>query len=182
MRISPREKIFLWGGAACLAGLLLFQFAVSPALKRTADLSRLIPRKEKELEEVSLLRQELASLREARAAILARIPPGERSLTPLSRLDGWIERSDLRGNVKSIRPSPSPAGGGMTVEVALEKAELARLTRFLYEIQFSPGGSRVTRLTLKPRYTTPRYLDVSLQMTFYPLAPGPSPATGERGG
>ncbi len=55
----------------------------------------------------------------------------------------------------------------MTVDVLMEKAELPQLTRFLYEIQSSPGGSRVARINLKPRYTTPKYLDVSLQMVFY---------------
>ena len=167
MKIAGREKTFLWGGIGFLAALLIFQFAVSPAVKRTKDLNRLIPQKEKELKELRLLRQELDSLREARAVILQKIPAGERSLPPLSRLDGWIERSDLRQNVKSIKPSPSPGGEGMTVDVLMEKAELSRLTRFLYEIQSSPGGFRVARMNLKPRYTTPKYLDVSLQMIFY---------------
>jgi hypothetical protein len=55
----------------------------------------------------------------------------------------------------------------MTVEVSMEKADLAQLTRFLYEVQSSPGGFRIARLAIKPRYTTPRYLDVNLQMVFY---------------
>ena len=167
MKITGREKAFLWGGIGCLGALLIYQFAVSPGVKRTQDLNRLIPQKEKELKELRLLRQELNSLREAKAVILQKIPAGERSLPPLSRLDGWIERSGLRQNVKSIKPSPSPGGAGMTVDVLMEKAELSRLTRFLYEIQSTPGGVRVARINLKPRYTTPKYLDVSLQMIFY---------------
>jgi len=167
MKITGREKTFLWGGIGFLAALLIYQFAVSPAVKRTKDLNRLIPQKEKELKELRLLRQELDSLREAKAVVLRKIPAGERSLPPLSRLDGWVERSDLRQNVKSIKPSPSPGGAGMTVDVLMEKAELSRLTRFLYEIQSTPGGVRVARINLKPRYTTPKYLDVSLQMIFY---------------
>ncbi len=55
----------------------------------------------------------------------------------------------------------------MVVEVALEKAELPPLTRFLYEAQSTPGGFRVARISVKPRYTTPKYLDVSLQLIFY---------------
>jgi type II secretory pathway component PulM len=167
MRVTGREKTFLWGGACVLAGLLILQFAVYPAVRRSKDLNRLIPQKEAELKELRLLRQELISLREARAALAQKIPAGERSLPPLSRLDGWIERSGLRHTVKSMKPSPSPGGDGMNVDVVLEKAELPQLTRFLYEIQSSPGGSRVARMSLKPRYTTPRFLDVSLQMVFY---------------
>jgi hypothetical protein len=167
MRVTGREMIFLWGGACVLAGLLILQFAVYPAIRRSKDLNRLIPQKETELKELRLLRQELNSLREARAALAQKIPAGERALPPLSRLDGWIERSGLRQTVKSMKPSPSPGGEGMNVDVVLEKAELPQLIRFLYEIQSSPGGSRVARMSLKPRYTTPRFLDVSLQMVFY---------------
>ena len=78
-----------------------------------------------------------------------------------------IERSGLRQNIRAIKPSPSAGGEGMIVEVQVEKAELPQLTRFLYEVQSSPGGSGIGRLTIKPRYTTPKYLDVSLQMMFY---------------
>ncbi len=55
----------------------------------------------------------------------------------------------------------------MNVEVQIEKADLPHLIRFLYEVQSSPGGSRIARMALKPRYTSPRYLDVTLQMIFY---------------
>lgn len=167
MRISEREKVFLWGGVAFLAALLVFLLVADPALKRAKELKRLIPQKEQELKQLRLLRKELESLKKARAAILQKVPAGERALPPLSRLDGWIERSGLRPSVKSIKPSSSPGGRGMVIDVVMEKAELPPLTRFLYEAQSSPGGFRVARIHLKPRYTTPRYLDVSLQLIFY---------------
>ena len=150
-----------------MAALLVFLLVVDPALKRAGELKRLIPQKERELNQLRLLQKELESLKEARAALLQKVPAGEKALPPLSRLDGWIERSGLRPSVKSIKPSPSPQGGGMVVDVLMEKAELSPLTRFLYEAQSSPGGLRVARINLKPRYTTPKYLDVSLQLIFY---------------
>jgi len=167
VRITGREKIFLWGGAAFLAALFIFQLVLYPAIKRQGDLRRLIPQKERELQELRLLRKEFDSLKEAKAQILRKVPPEERNLPPLSRLDGWIERSRLRQNIGSIKPSPSTGMEGMTVEVLVEKAELPQLTRFLYEVQSSPGGFRLVRMSIKPRYTMPRYLDVSLQMVFY---------------
>jgi hypothetical protein len=120
MRISGREKLFLWGGAVSLAALLVFLLAVDPALKRAGELKRLIPQKEQELKQLRLLQKELESLRETKAALLQKIPAGERTLPPLSRLDGWIERSGLRPSVKSIKPSPSPGGDGMAVDVLME--------------------------------------------------------------
>jgi len=167
MRISGREKVFLWGGTAFLAALLVFLLVVDPALKRAKELKRLIPQKEQELKQLRLLHRELESLKETKAALLQKTPAGERATPPLSRLDGWIERSGLRPSVKSIKPSPSPGGEGMVVDVVMEKAELPLLTRFLYEAQSSSGSFRVARINLKPRYTTPKYLDVSLQLIFY---------------
>jgi len=101
--------------------------------------------------------------------MVQKIPAGERALAPLSKLDGLIERAGLRQSIRSIKPSPTTGTGAeaMIVEVLMEKANLPQLTRFLYEVQSSPGGFRIARLAIKPRYTTPRYLDVSLQMVFY---------------
>ena len=165
--VTGREKTFLWGGVGALAVLLVLQLAVYPAIKRAQELTRLIPQKERELKEIRQLSKELNSIKEAKVALIQKIPAQERNLPPLSRLDGWIEHSELRQNIRSIKPSPSTGGEGMIVEVQVEKAELPQLVRFLYEVQSTPGGSRIARLTVKPRYTTPKYLDVSLQMIFY---------------
>lgn len=167
MRITGREKSFLWGGAGFLAAFLILLLAIYPAFKRTQELTRLIPQKERELKALRQLREELDSLREAKAMLIQRIPAQERTVPPLSRLDGWIERSGLRQNIRSIKPAPSTGGEGVVVEVQMEKAELPQLTRFLYEVRSSPGGSRIARLTVKPRYTSPKYLDIFLQMMFY---------------
>jgi type II secretory pathway component PulM len=167
MRIAGREKIFLWAGAGFLAALLILQLAIYPAFKRTQELKRLIPQKERELKELRQLGEELGSLRKAKAEWVQRVPVQERSLAPLSRLDGWIERSGLRQNIRAIKPSPPSQGEGMVIEVLVEKADLPQLTRFLFEVQSSPGGCRIERLTVKPRYTAPKYLEVSLQLVFY---------------
>ena len=169
MKISGREKTFVIGGACALGALLVFQLALYPLIKRTGELERLIPRKERELREVRLLRKEFEDLKQVRAAMVQKIPASERSLSPLSKLDGLIERSNLRQNVRSIKPSTSTGVGGevTTVEVSMEKVDLAQVTRFLYVAQSSHGGFRFARMAIKPRYTTPRYLEVNLQMVFY---------------
>jgi hypothetical protein len=169
MRITGRERIFLLGGACLLGALLVFQFAFYPAYKRTRELERLIPQKERELRELRQLTKEFNSLQEMRVAMVQKIPANERALAPLSKLDALIERSGLRQNVRSIKPSPSSGGAGesLMVEVLMEKADLPRFIRFLYLVQSSPGGFRIAHLGVKPRYTTPRYLDVSLEMVFY---------------
>ena len=166
MRITGREKIFLWVGGGCVAILLFSLLILVPAYKRGQELERLIPQKERDLRDLRALRREFETLKETRLAMTAKIPAAERALPPLSKLDGWIERSGLRTKIRSIKPSSS-GPEGMTVEVMMEKTELPQLTRFLYEMQSSPGGFQISRMTIKPRYTTPRYLDVSLQVFFY---------------
>jgi hypothetical protein len=169
VKITGREKTFLVGGACILGVLLVFHLLVYPALKRTRDLERLILQKERDLKELRLLKKEFESLKQARAVMAQKIPVNERTLSPLSRLDNWIERSGLRQNIRSIKPSSATGAGGeaMTVEVSMEKTDLPHLTRFLYFVQSSPGGLQIARMAIKPRYTTPRQLDVNLQMVFY---------------
>ncbi len=169
MRLTARERILIMGGAGLLGALLFFQLTVYPAYKRSQDLDRLIPQKEQDLRELRRLTKEYDSLKELRTALIQKVPVRERNLPPLSKLEGLIERSGIRQNIRSIKPSPGAAGAAeaMTVEILLEKADLRQLTRFLYEAQSFPGGFRIIRLGIKPRYTTPKYLDLSLQMVFY---------------
>ena len=169
MKITGRERSFVIAGACLLGALLVFQLALYPSIKRSGELERLIPRKERDLREIRLLRKEFDSLKEMRVSMVQKIPASERALSPLSKLDGMIERSNLRQNIRSIKPSTSTGVGGetMTVEVSMEKVDLAQVTRFLYVAQSSHGGFRFARMSIKPRYTTPRYLDVNLQMIFY---------------
>src|SRR4030042_3470837 len=170
MRITGRERAFLTGGAFSLGAVLIFHLAVYPALQRSRELGRLIPQKERELRELRLLRKEFDALKEMRMVMVQKVPENERALAPLARLDGWIEGSNPRQNIRSIKPSSSlgrPGAEAMTVEVLMEKEDLPQLVRFLYEVQSSPGGLRISRMVVKPRDTTPRFLDVTLQMSFY---------------
>ena len=169
MKVTGREKTFLFGGACILGALLVYHLVLYPAIKRTRDLERLIPQKERDLKELRLLKKEFEFLKQARTVMAQKIPVNERTLSPLSMLDNWIERSGLRQNIRFIKPSPATGAGGeaMTVDVSMEKIDLPHLTRFIYFVQSSPGGFHIARMAIKPRYTTPRYLDVTLQMVFY---------------
>ncbi len=169
MKFTGRERGFLVGGACILGAFLIFYLVLYPAFKRTQELERLIPQKVRELKEVRQLKKEFEALKQARAAMAQKIPANERLLSPLSRLDNWIERSGIRQNIRSIKPVPAAKGGSetMTIEVSMEKTDLPHLTRFLYFVQSSSGGLQIARMAIKPRYTTPRQLDVNLQMVFY---------------
>ncbi len=169
MKFTGRERGFLVGGAFVLGAFLIFYLVLSPAYQRTRDLDRLIPQKERVLKEVRQLKKEFEALKQARAAMAQKIPANERLLSPLSRLDNWIERSGIRQNILSIKPLPAAKGRSesMTIEVSMEKTDLPHLTRFLYFVQSSSGGLQIARVTIKPRYTTPRQMDVNMQMVFY---------------
>jgi len=169
MKIKEREKKFIAAGAFCLGVILVFQMVIYPAWQRAGDLDRLIPQKEKELSEIRALKKELALLKQIRANLSARISPEEKNLAPLSRLNGWVEKAELKQNIRTIKPSPAVGGGNeeMIVEVVIEKIDLPHLTRFLYLMQSSPGAFNISRISIKPRYTTPKFIDVSLQLVFY---------------
>ncbi len=169
MSIKEREKKFIICGICFIGIILLFQLAIYPAWQRSRDLDRLIQQKEKELKELRVLKKELAALKQIKADLALRQPAEEKNLSPLSRLNNWVERGELKQNIRAIKPSPAAGGGSeeMIVEVVLEKIDLPHLTRFLYLIQSSPGAFNISRLSIKPRYTTPKFIDVTLQVVFY---------------
>ena len=76
-----------------MAALLVFLLVVDPALKRAGELKRLIPQKERELNQLRLLQKELESLKEARAAHLQRSLRGRRPCPPFP---GWTGGSNGR--------------------------------------------------------------------------------------
>lgn len=169
MAITKRERSFITGGICLLTGLIIFQFLLYPAFQRARDLNRLILQKEKELREMRVLKKEFASLKQARVDLSSRLGPEERALSPLARLESWIERAELKRNIKAIKPLPGVESSKeeMVIEVSLEKTDLPHLTRFLYLLESSLGGFNISRLSIKPRYTTPRFLDVNMQIVFY---------------
>lgn len=169
MRIKEREKKLIGGGLLFLGLILLFQWVIYPAWQRAGDLERLIRQKEKELSELRVLQKELASLRKFRTDLSKEQPLTEKNLPPLLRLNSWVERGEIKQNIRAIKPTPAVGGGSaeMIIEVSLEKTDLPHLTRFLFLIQSSPGAFNISRISIKPRYTTPRFIDVTLQLVFY---------------
>ena len=151
--------MLLFGGVAA-ALILLYVYALAPF---TSDLSRkreLIPRKEKELAEMKVLKEQYLEiqerLREAQAAAAKRGPL-------LTEIENITKRSNLGGKIVSLKPQAGVQTEGFKesiVEVKLDNITLYDVVNYVYLLE--KEALRIRKLQFKPRYDNPKLLNATV--------------------
>lgn len=190
-RFSWREQLVLGWGAVIAAGLLIYMFAVDPLVQKMAMLDRLIPQKQRELEQLARLQEEYGRLRRQ----VDRAVP---SLTDDFSLSTFVEKTVLekvgKPHLAGIKPQPEQSFENyqeVAVEVRLEQVTLGQVTAFLTGLEEAPQRLRTKRLEIKSRFNEPDLLDAALTVAVYqmkegqlkqgqPKAPGPGAAAEPR--
>jgi general secretion pathway protein M len=168
-KLSPREKLFLLVGGGISAVILLFIFLISPITERTAFLSEMIPKKEKELKQFKHLQEEYFFLSGQIKEVEARLPQ-KNQFSPLSYLEDIAKKNDVRQNIAYIRSVPAIAQKPyqeIPVEVKLEGIPLDRIVSLIDAIETSPYFLRVKRLNLRTRFSDPKKLDITFVVSSY---------------
>ncbi len=168
-KLSPREKLFLLVGGGISAVILLFIFLISPITERTAFLSEMIPKKEKELKQFKRLQEEYFFLSGQIKEVEARLPQ-KNQFSPLSYLEDIAKKNDVRQNIAYIRSVPAIAQKPyqeIPVEVKLEGIPLDRIVSLIDAIETSPYFLRVKRLNLRTRFSDPKKLDITFVVSSY---------------
>ena len=151
--------MLLFGGVAA-ALILLYVYALAPF---TSDLSRkreLIPRKEKDLAEMKVLKEQYleiqARLREAQAAAAKRGPL-------LTEIENITKRANLGGKIVSLKPQAGVQTEGFKesiVEVKLDNITLYDVVNYVYLLE--KEALRIRKLQFKPRYDNPKLLNATV--------------------
>ena len=151
--------MLLFGGVAA-ALILLYVYALAPF---TSDLSRkreLIPRKEKELAEMKVLKEQYLEiqerLREAQAAAAKRGPL-------LTEIENITKRANLGGKIVSLKPQAGVQTEGFKesiVEVKLDNITLYDVVNYVYLLE--KEALRIRKLQFKPRYDNPKLLNATV--------------------
>jgi type II secretory pathway component PulM len=160
LKLEPRDKkVLLFGGVAA-ALILLYVYALAPF---TSDLSRkreLIPRKEKELAEMKVLKEQYLEiqerLREAQAAAAKRGPL-------LTEIENITKRANLGGKIVSLKPQAGVQTEGFKesiVEVKLDNITLYDVVNYVYLLE--KEALRIRKLQFKPRYDNPKLLNATV--------------------
>ena len=159
MKLESRDKKALIGGGAAAAVILLYAFVVAPL---TADLSRkrdLIPKKERDLADMRVLKDQYAEiqqrLQQAQAAAARRGPL-------LTEIETLTKRANLSGKIVSLKPEAGVQTEGFKesiVEVRLDNITLYDVVNYVYLLE--KATLRVRKLTFKPRYDNPKLLNAT---------------------
>lgn len=166
MRLNPRERRFVYGGAVVVV-VIIGYLIVAPLVSKKAEWESLkIPAKEKELAEMKELAREVARLRKEIRNLPT--PPADFSLF------GYLESVAGKAGVKldSLKPGPNLSeGGGMeafTMDVKIRQVALAPLKDLLYALEV--GGDyplTIRKFHAKRAFKDPNQLEVSFQVVFY---------------
>jgi hypothetical protein len=168
-RLSRRERWMVGGGAVLLALLIGYAFVFSPMLSQARLYDRLIPRKEKELSELSALIDQHKILSARLSEVEGRIrPAGEFSI--LSYVEETAVRGQIRGNIAYIRPLTVQTREGLReipVEVKVENVTLPSLVGFISSFDRAPALLKVRRISLRTRFADPQYMDATFVVSSY---------------
>ena len=160
MKLEPRDKRTLIIGVIGAALILLYALVLSPL---TSDLSRkreLIPRKEKDLADMKVLRTQYLEiqqrLQEAQAAATKRGPL-------LTEIENITKRANLSSKIVSLKPQAgvqTETFKESIVEVKLDNITLYDVVNYVYLLE--KDGLRIRKLQFKPRYDNPKLLNATV--------------------
>jgi type II secretory pathway component PulM len=154
--------MLLFGGIAA-AVILLYAFAVAPL---SADLSRkrdMIPKKEKDLAEIRVLKDQYLDmqrrLQQAQASAAKRGPL-------LTEIENITKRTNLGSKIVSLKPQAGVQTANFKesiVEIKLENVTLYDVVNFVNQLE--KATLRIRKLYFKPRFDNPKLLNSTIQVS-----------------
>ena len=160
MSLEPKDKRTLIIGGVAAFIIVLYAYVLSPL---TADLTRkrdLIPKKEKDLAEMLVLRDQYRELHlrlsQAQDAASKRGPL-------LTEIENLTKRANLSGKIVSLKPQAGVQAGGVTesiVEIKLDNITLYDVVNYVYLMEKS--ALRIKKLYFKPRFDNPKLLNATI--------------------
>jgi general secretion pathway protein M len=174
--LTESQKYYLTGGAAFVAMVLVFQFALSPlwdVRKRTINA---IAVNEKALEQMTVLGQEYGILK-IRAEAVQRVLSGRsEGFSLFSYLEKKAGEIQLKPHIKSINPLKGVAAGSFeesSVEMRLDSITMKQLTDFLHRVESPKDFIKIRKISINKMRESPEYLTATLQvLTYQPFRPG----------
>ncbi len=160
MKLEERDKRTLIYGGIAAAVILLYALAIAPL---SADLSRkrdLIPKKERDLAEIRVLKDQYLEmqrrLQQLQAAAAQRGPL-------LTEIENITKRANLGGKIVSLKPQAGVQAGNFKesiVEIKLENVTLYDIVNYVNQLE--TATLRIRKLYFKPRFDNPKLLNSTI--------------------
>ena len=160
MKLESKDKRTLIFGGTAAAIIILYAFVVAPI---TADLSRkrdLIPKRERDIVEMRVLKDEYLEMKkrlEQAQAVAAKRGP------LLTEIEDLTKQSKLTSKMVSLKPQVGVQTASFTesiVEIKLEKITVYDIVNYLFQLEKS--GLRIKKLNFKPRYDNPKLINATI--------------------
>jgi len=162
IRLTRREKLLAIALAILAGGLVLFTFAVKPAIERTETLRRVIFEKEDELQKLRAGSNEYIFLRDSLDNLRTKVASQEKGFELLPFLESLIREHGLAKKVATMKQQVlqlGPSHSETIVEVRLENLTLKQLVDFLRKVESSEVLARIKSLYIKKNLTNTDLLD-----------------------
>jgi type II secretory pathway component PulM len=154
--------MLMFGGIAA-AVILLYAFVIAPL---SADLSRkrdMIPKKEKDLAEIRVLKDQYLDmqrrLQQAQASAAKRGPL-------LTEIENITRRTNLGSKIVSLKPQAGVQTANFKesiVEIKLENVTLYDVVNYVNQLE--KATLRIRKLYFKPRFDNPKLLNSTIQVS-----------------
>lgn len=163
-RLAPRERLLL-GGTAAVTLLVLLWLVASTLAERRQLLVAQIAASERDLAEMTTLRDRYVRLRAERDAIQRRLAAGGADFSLFSHLEGVSREALSADRVAAMNPSTRSLSDALQeedVEMRLSAVSLRDLVTLLYRVEKADLPLLVSRLQLKKRFDQPYVFDATL--------------------
>ena len=144
MKLEARDKKMLLVGSVSAAIILLYAFVVSPLTSDLARKRELIPKKERDLVEMRVLKDQYLEmqqrLQQAQATAAKRGPL-------LTEIENLTKRANLSSKMVSLKPQAGVQTEEFkesTVEIKLDNVTLYDIVNYVYQLE--QDGLRIKKL------------------------------------
>jgi len=160
VKLEAKDKKTLIIGGSAAAAILLYALVLSPFMEDLGRKRDLIPKKQREVEEMKKLRDDYRviqqQLQAAQEAASKRGPL-------LTEIENLTKRANLNSKIVSLKPQLGTQTGDFKeslVEIKLDNITLYDVVNYVYLLEKT--GIRVRKLSFKPRYDNLKLLNTTI--------------------
>jgi type II secretory pathway component PulM len=160
LKLEARDKKALVFGGVATAIILIIVFAVMPLTSELGRKKELIPKKERDLAEMRVLKDQYLEmqkrLQQAQAAAAKRGPL-------LTEIENLSKRANLGSKIVSLKPQAGVQTQSFKesiVEIKFDNVTLYDIVNYVYQLEHD--GIRIKKLNFKPRYDNPKVLNSTI--------------------
>lgn len=168
MRLTHRERGLFFGLVFFVIAWGLFVFAVKPALARIEVLSRVIPEKSSDLQDIKAKSKQYLALKNELDEFKRKASSEAKDFELLTFLESTVRQDGLTEKVTTMKQKISMLDSNyseVVVEVDLENITLEQMLELLIKIKSSTHSLRIKSLYTKKSTSIPSLLDTVIQIS-----------------